>query len=153
MMNQPEWVAQFEGVRVFMETGLARAAASVATTDQIEQLSQALTQNGAAIGQPEEFQDSDLDFHICIAEMSGNSVLRNMYTASRDWMTREGLYLNINEVHDRKAHIAHTKVFAAIADNDPDRAEAAMRTHLNEARDPWALGPGETHNDIKGIQK
>ena len=149
MMNQPEWVAQFEGVRFFMETGLARHAAEFATPEQIEQLSEVLTRNGAAIGQPKEFKDSDLAFHICISEMSGNPVLLNMYTASRDWMTREGLYLNIDEVHDRKAHIAHTKVFAAIADNDPDRAEAAMRTHLKEARDPWALAPGETHNNNK----
>jgi DNA-binding FadR family transcriptional regulator len=149
MMNQPEWVAQFEGVRVFMETGLARTAAAVATLDQIEQLSEALTRNGAAIGHPAEFQDSDLAFHMCIAGMSDNPVLLNMYNASRDWMTREGLYLNIDEVHDRKAHIAHTKIFAAIADNDPDRAEAAMRTHLEEARDPWALAPGETHGENK----
>ena len=147
MMNQPEWVTQFEGVRMFMETGLARHAAGVATLGQIEQLSEALTLNGAAIGLPEAFQKSDLNFHICIAEMSGNEVLLNMYSASRDWMTREGLYLNIDELHDRQAHIAHTKVFAAIADNDPDRAEAAMKSHLNEARDPWALGPGETHGE------
>jgi GntR family transcriptional regulator, sialic acid-inducible nan operon repressor len=143
MMNQPEWVAQFEGVRFFMEIGLVRHAALIANAEQIDLLSETLNANGAAIGHPKEFQDSDLAFHICIAEMADNPVLLNMYTASRDWMTKEGLYLNVDEVHDRKAHIAHTKIFAAIAENDPDRTEAAMRLHLKEARDPWVIGPKE----------
>jgi len=153
MMNQPEWVAQFEGVRCFMETGLVRQAASIASDEQIANLSEVLNENGSMIGRPKEFQDTDLAFHICIAEMADNPILLNMYTASRDWMTREGLYLNIDEIHDRKAHIAHTKIFAAIADNDPDRADEAMRAHLKEARDPWSLGPGETHGIQNSVEE
>lgn len=146
MMGDPEWVSQFEGVRLFMEVGLARQAALCATEEQIDELSQALSKNGGAIGNPESFQDSDLAFHIRIAEMSDNLVLLNLYTASREWMAHEGIYLNIDEVHDRKAYIAHTKIFAAIADNDPDRAESAMRAHLKEARDPWNLNLEMTNN-------
>jgi DNA-binding FadR family transcriptional regulator len=68
MLSTDEGQHQFQGVRLFFETGLARQAAKTATPAQVETLRAALEANRAALGNRPSFIETDVAFHLAIAE-------------------------------------------------------------------------------------
>ncbi len=74
------------------------------------------------------------DFHLRIAELAGNAVLRATIADLLGKILRARATANLDPARWRRAGAEHAAVLAAIASGEPDRAEAAMLTHsLNTA--------------------
>lgn len=129
MLAAPGGVADFQGARLFFEVGLARHAAQHATAEEIEQFAQALETNRQSIGDLKRFERTDVDFHYVLALIMRNPIFTAIHAALAEWLL-EQRRTTLAAGEDEKAYQAHRKIFEAVAARDPDRAEAAMRAHL-----------------------
>ncbi len=126
-------------VREALEGMACRLAAQAMTDKEIVELRRLLAEHGRQDGVVEGtsyYQNpKDQDFHFCIVKGSRNSWLIDMLC--------DGLY-DLLRVYRFKsstragravqAFKEHQAIVEAIASRDPDRAEAAMRQHLRNAR-------------------
>jgi GntR family transcriptional regulator, transcriptional repressor for pyruvate dehydrogenase complex len=125
--------------RIVIESAAARYAAQRRTRSELaglrgmvtdmQRLSDSLAQHHDA-KQLGEFLAVDNDFHIGIAEASGNDWLAKATLAARIEMFRP-----VGAVFDRlepQANHLHAQIFTAIADKDGDAAARWMSEHIAE---------------------
>lgn len=124
-----------EARRVF-ESAIARHAAEFATAEQIAGLERALEANRRALGALEDFEVTDVAFHLAIAEIGGNQVFSAMHRAIVGWLAlQRRVSLKVPEaLPDAFKH--HEAIYAAIADHAPERAWQAMNAHI-QAVEYW----------------
>jgi GntR family transcriptional regulator, sialic acid-inducible nan operon repressor len=122
--------------RIFIESGLARAAARNARKQDIEELGAALERNRAAIGDGEAFYDTDVAFHAVLYRIPRNPIYPVLHKAYVEWLIRHWCEMPRAADIDRLNFAGHAAVFEAIVGRDPDAAEQAMRRHLEVA---WEL--------------
>ncbi len=138
MLQVPDGERHLQDVRMLIEVALARRAAARATSADIARLEAALTENEEALGRPDDFVDTDVRFHLAIAEISGNPIIHAVHAAIATWL-REQRATSVGEpTSPERALRAHRCILNGIRDRDPDAAEKAMRHHLEEvARFYW----------------
>jgi GntR family transcriptional regulator, sialic acid-inducible nan operon repressor len=142
MLSSAEGQRHFQGVRFFFETGLARDAARRATPGLVETLRAALGANEAAIGDRERFIETDVAFHLVLAQFTGNPIFAALHDAMSGWLKEQRVVTLEAEGQERIAFEAHAAIFRAIAAGDPDAAEAAMAAHLQQlAATFWCRQP------------
>lgn len=137
-LSRPSGMRDFQGARAFLEIGLARHAARAATPEEIERLGAALKANESAVGDQERFVDTDVAFHYVLAEIAHNPIFTTLHAALAEWLRDQRVTGVTVQGSPEAAYAAHSRIFDAVAAHDPDGAEAAMRTHLDEvARFYW----------------
>ncbi|HMN84476.1 MAG TPA: FCD domain-containing protein [Bauldia sp.] len=120
-----------EARRVF-EAGIARHAAEVATPAEIARLGDALAANKATLHDLAEFEKTDVDFHLAIAEIGGNEVFPVMHHAIASWLRMQR---RVSLRYDKalmNSFRHHEEIHGAIAAGRPEEAWRAMDTHLRE---------------------
>lgn len=130
---QPETLEHLKEARVFLETGMVRLAAEKATDEDIRHLYTRHEEQRAALADSEQFMKHDMLFHREIARISDNPIFSAIVEALFGWAS--AYYQSI--VHAPGAEsltlAEHQKIIEAIAAHDSERAEQAMRDHLNRA--------------------
>ncbi len=129
-LSTDEGERAFQDARMFFEIGLARNAAMNATAEQIAQLARALEANAAAMDNIDDFQRTDVAFHHQLAVISGNPIFRSIHDAIEAWLLQQRKVSLMIPGALRTAHRFHRQIYKAVAAHDPERAEAAMRSHL-----------------------
>ncbi len=80
-------------------------------------------------------QEYDQQFHLKIAEISGNSILYTALSASKE--ITDNIILSAYNIYstkvdnDKAVAEQHDALLAALCNNDPEGAEKAMRAHLD----------------------
>lgn len=129
-IGQPGGLRQFQRARVFFEAGIAREIASHANERDLEELRAAMDANRAAVGSPRRFEETDVAFHLCLAKLAHNPLFIVIHDAMFDWLySQRTVTLGFPGQIDF-ALAAHERITEAILARDPDRAERAMREHL-----------------------
>lgn len=116
--------------RIFIESGLARWAASHARRDDLEELRSGLEANRQAIGDAVQFDETDAAFHAVLYRMPGNPIYPAIHKAYVEWLIQHWRSMKRGADIDRMNHAGHQAIFDAIAARDPDGAEEALRRHL-----------------------
>ena len=112
-----------------LECALAYLAAQKATPEDGRRLQKPLSY---AIAREIDYRlERDFDFHLAIAEIADNDLLRRNLQSLMMQITE---YLSRNrallpEVDDQSAS-QHWNIMVAILANEPERAEQAMRSHM-----------------------
>lgn len=112
-----------------LECALVYLAAQKAVPQDREKLQQPLS---CAIARDVDYHlERDFDFHLAIADIASNDALRRSLQSVMVQITE---YLSRNrallpEVDDLSAS-QHWNIMIAILANEPDRAEQAMRSHM-----------------------
>jgi len=130
MLAAPGGVQNFQSLRVFFEVGLARHAAEHATADDLARFRAALEENRASLGDLKRFERTDVDFHYVLAVIPRNPMFTAIHAALAEWLL-EQRQTTLAPGEDKVAYEAHRAIFEAVAAHDADRAEAAMREHLD----------------------
>ena len=130
MLAAPDAVREFQNARTFFEVGLVRHAAKSATREDIAELESALARNRESIGDLHRFQETDVAFHYVLAVIAGNSIFLAIHAAFAEWLL-EQRKTTLAAGQDQIAYEAHCAIFKSVAAHDPDRAEQAMRDHLD----------------------
>lgn len=128
--------------RIANECMASRLAATRRSKSQLKRMASALKAMGRLCETPElraitaniaRFRALDSEFHLAVAEASGN---RFIIQAVED--ARTAMFLPIGKVFTRLEDTAnehHEAIFSAIRDGDPDRAAEAMRLHIVGSRE------------------
>jgi GntR family transcriptional regulator, sialic acid-inducible nan operon repressor len=132
LLSQEGGIQRFQEARALFEIGLVRLASKHATSEDIGRLRRVLDANGRAIGSATEFMRTDIDFHYTIASIPGNSIFTSLYEAVVDWLTEQREISGRAPYAGAVAFNAHTRIFRAIAEHDPEKAQIAMEEHLDE---------------------
>jgi GntR family transcriptional repressor for pyruvate dehydrogenase complex len=130
MIAAPDGVHDFQDARIFFEAGLARHAALHATEEDIANFREALEVNRQSIGDLKLFERTDVAFHYVLALVPRNPIFTAIHAALAEWLL-EQRQTTLAPGEDQKAYDAHVLVFETVAARDPDRAEQAMRAHLD----------------------
>lgn len=131
-LSNPAGIRAFQDARSFFEVGLARHAAEHATDEAIERLRASLEENAALVADHKRFPDSDVGFHLVIAEIAGNPIFTTLHAALAEWLRGQRSTSAKAPGSQEAAYKAHRRIFKAIAARDPDGAERAMRAHLDQ---------------------
>lgn len=80
-----------------------------------------------------EFLDEDLEFHICIAECSGNQVIYSMIQTISNLMRHVSGSGMVDVEQLRDIYEEHQKIYGLILAKDAEGAAAAMKEHLDKS--------------------
>jgi GntR family transcriptional repressor for pyruvate dehydrogenase complex len=129
-------------VRIALE-GLSAANAAVNSTDEdIDALRKLLAKMKACGKDEAQFAILDAEFHVTIANASGNTVISDLVSVIRSQLVRaltkvlqspNAIPLSIKE---------HLSLVDAIAAHDPDAAREVMLDHLKAALHRYTLSSG-----------
>jgi DNA-binding FadR family transcriptional regulator/uncharacterized protein YgbK (DUF1537 family) len=120
--------------RLKIEVAIAELAAQRRDSFAVEELRQLLERMGAAGDDYQAFVDADVAFHLKLAEIARNSVLRDILSSIqallRAWIIRV-----IESAGDTEfSYREHLAIFEAVERGDPAWAAAAMQAHMDSAR-------------------
>lgn len=129
LLSAPGGIQNFQNARIFFEVGLARNAALKASKEDLETLAAALEANRQSIGNLKQFERTDVDFHFVLAVIADNPIFTAIHAALAEWLL-EQRRTTLATGEDTAAFEAHRAIYEAVCTGDPDRAERAMRDHL-----------------------
>lgn len=137
--------------RRFVEIGTARLAAENAAQKHKEELKKCIKKMEQAIEgeNTEDFQQADLDFHLTVAESSGNEVLARLLDALRNLMVEQ---LNvILQVPGRMESSLkyHRKVYEAIVNGDGEKAGKVIDSHISNAEEDFKKSEKRKSENLK----
>ncbi|ASJ70933.1 FCD domain-containing protein [Granulosicoccus antarcticus] len=122
-------------MRVFIESGLVRHAASHADKDGIKTLRDALNANRDAIDDSALFYKTDTAFHRVLYELGDNPILPAVHAGFTSWLAPHWDRMPRMPERNEENYKAHKLIFEGILNRDPDAAEAALNYHLANAWD------------------
>ena len=121
------------------ENEAARLAAIRRTEKDLEKMKEIVQRSEAAIGNPEEFMECDMEFHVAVAEASQNSMYSIMLQVCRN-VLGESLtqILNQGKKSTQKVRYelildVHKKIYIAVKNQKEEDAAKWMTTHLINA--------------------
>lgn len=121
--------------RQLLEPLTARLCAERGDAELVAALRASVDQMGDHLGDRELFLQENHRFHELVTEGSGNPIIGYCIN-SLHWIT-DGSVLGIDYPPRTRKSVwrAHEAVCNGIASGDPDRAEEAMRSHMDETLD------------------
>ena len=129
MAISPKDVTKVAEFRRAIECDAVRLAARVATDADIAEL-QSIYDRMTACGDPLLMMELDFKFHLCIVEIADNLLMRNVMEVIQEFIYAgmvQTLPVKDDVPYSRDQHL---DVLDAIRAHDPDRAEQAMRAHM-----------------------
>jgi GntR family transcriptional repressor for pyruvate dehydrogenase complex len=118
--------------RKLIEVELAGLAAERATPSDLKEIGLHLDEMENSTGDLNQFQRSDIAFHLAIAQASHNRILMNALLLIRNLLQNWiGSALKIEGVAET-ALKQHQRIFMGIAKKNSSAARAEMQTHLQE---------------------
>lgn len=133
LMQQPGGVRNLFDTRILVEAALVREAATSAQKADILALKDALAANAAAVDDSDLFYSTDMQFHEVFYRIPRNPVLPAIHRAYSTWLAPH--WSEMPRLPDRnRANLeSHVAILEAIMARDPDAAETALRSHLDDA--------------------
>ncbi|MQA11442.1 MAG: FCD domain-containing protein [Pseudonocardiaceae bacterium] len=120
-------------VRQYLEVPSTRLAAEHRTEEDLNELREIVEQQRTISVDDPNVPDLDERFHAAIARASGNRVLGSfVHALHRE--TEPVHYLDLSPSVGKTTVKQHQKIVKAIAERDPDAAEAAIVEHLGYLR-------------------
>ncbi|NUR57827.1 MAG: FadR family transcriptional regulator [Catenulispora sp.] len=126
-------IADVYEVRMMIETRSARLAAERRTAADVAALEAALDRRTRAARRSDaEFIEADIALHAAVVAATGNPVLTALFEqfipALRSGLT--SLVRDSGRADENLGHAAHAALVAAVAEGNPDRAEAVVSEEI-----------------------
>ncbi|MFB9859599.1 FadR/GntR family transcriptional regulator [Salinicoccus siamensis] len=127
-------------LRKIIEVGCAGAACKKADALHFEKMEKALKKMETAVENNELGEQADYDFHMAIAEATGNPLLINLLEDVSETMIRtmretRRLWLYETQKSIEKIYEEHKLIYKAIKDKNEDEATKNMLSHLKEVEE------------------
>ena len=91
----------------------------------------ALQKNKTSLGNTPAFVETDIAFHLVLAEIPRNPIFTSLHAAMAGWL-KEQRFMTGDPTSQGRAVRAHARICKAVLARDPDAAERAMKQHLDE---------------------
>lgn len=136
-MSDAAGIRELQGARKIVECAIARHAALHRSSDDLERLRRALDANAAALGDLPRFERTDVDFHAEIVRAVRNRIFEATLLALSDWLLEQRQTTLKMPGQRERALAFHIDIFKAVEQGDPDAAEQAMATHMDQTIDVY----------------
>jgi GntR family transcriptional repressor for pyruvate dehydrogenase complex len=120
--------------RPHIEVPAAGLAAARRTDEQLERL-RALVSGMDVVEDPTEWVRLDGEFHLCIAQASGNVVFASVVDDIREALAEQSKMINTLPRRKEASGVEHRAIVEAIAEGSAERAATAMAEHLQIVED------------------
>ena len=128
-------------VREILEPEIAARAAKRITEEPLQQMQLAVDVMDRALHNTEAFVEADLDFHLALAEGTGNPIIPllmdSIIDLLRDQRKRTGAVTGGLE----RGQYHHKRILEAVRARNADAARKAMEAHLQQVREDSAVSP------------
>jgi DNA-binding GntR family transcriptional regulator len=132
-------IREIEDTRIILETGAVDVVARHITDDQINELEK-LYEETISIENNEyaRFMEKDNAYHLTIIKYANNDVLFDIYKKLNAHMQ----IVRYQFARQQRSKLDwtdkdHFEILSALKDRNPERAKAAMKRHLQTARDAF----------------
>ena len=129
-------VIELMWVRRGIEVQAARLAATRATDAQLATLAETAALMRAALADSDAYVELDTEFHLRLAEATGNALILHLMEAIREILhgsIREGFLSRKDARRIEIAHARHETLIAELRRHDADAAAATMEAHFDDA--------------------
>lgn len=135
--------AELMQARSAVEGAVASLACANVTPEGLARVQATVEAMREDIAMGRDVLEHDRQFHVCIAEMSGNSVLTSLVGTLFD-ERRSPLASHMrNRLEGQPTWNAalseHEQILRCLTQRDPLAAESAMRSHIRAAADRWVI--------------
>src|SRR5438552_10788443 len=132
-------LAEVLEVRELIEPGIARLAATRATSEPVSELEHLLERQQECIANGRPFVDEDTAFHYTLARAADNHILLRLHNVILD-LLRESRqsYLHVPD-RPQMSLRGHEAILGAIKAHDAEAAYGASLAHITEVRDKILL--------------
>jgi GntR family transcriptional repressor for pyruvate dehydrogenase complex len=137
-LSQGDGAGDLVAVRELLEPEIAFLAAQRAGEDHILAMRKAVDAMDAAMDSPESFIEADLDFHLALAEGTGNTLIPFLIDPIVGLMREQRTRIFNVPGGPGRGQLHHKRILAAVTDRDPEAARQAMREHLKQVREDSA---------------
>jgi DNA-binding FadR family transcriptional regulator len=131
-----------------LDPALTRLAAERVDDEQITQLEAHLDEQRRMLTDPETWSRLDDEFHVMIAEMSGNAPLLLARRPVSALLLPTMWRFVRDERMTRAAFTFHERIAEQIRARDPEAAEFMTRKHINDFRRAWERAGLDVHQTI-----
>jgi DNA-binding GntR family transcriptional regulator len=130
-------VMQIIEMRLLNEVYCARLVAERADEESVKELEEILARarQWTRVHNVEQMMLCDRDFHDVLTRIAGNVVLSDLLRRLHDRSLRLWFISLKAGDHHESVQSQHESILTAIRKHDPERAEAAMRAHIESFRD------------------
>lgn len=130
-------------VRELLEPEIAFLAAQRAGEDHLQAMSKAVEAMDAAMDSPEQFIEADLDFHLALAEGTGNTLIPFLIDPIVGLLREQRTRIFNVPGGPVRGQLHHKRILEAVRNRDPEAARQAMREHLEQVREDSAASKSE----------
>jgi GntR family transcriptional repressor for pyruvate dehydrogenase complex len=138
--------------RRHLEVAIAELAAERCTPSQAREIRAALERMASKRAERQQFVDADIDFHLTVADVAGNTVLSGILSSIqsllRVWMER----ITQAPEDQESAYAIHVPIADAIEARDRVAAAAAMARHLDFATERLLATLAQPDADDGGLR-
>ena len=128
-------IVELYDVRASLEALMTRAAATLATPEDIEDLRGLVARNEALVSFPDEAMRFGKAMHSALADIAGNSWALRLHTQISAQMERYRRFTNNSESRRHAALAQHRQIVEFVAAGDADGAATLAHQHVIDARD------------------
>ncbi len=122
-------------VREMLEPQIAALAATNATGEQLNAMTEAVAAMDAALNDADAFIEGDLDFHLALAEATQNDVIPILIDSIVDLLREQRKRIFLAPGGPQRGQVHHKRILDAVMRHDPEAAHEAMRAHLQQVRE------------------
>lgn len=130
--HKRQLVSELLDFRMMLEPPLAARAAEHASPEQVSQMEEILSRQATLLQAGHLAVEEDAEFHYCIAQASGNSVVLKVLDVLMDLLRETRSQSLQTEGRPMKSLAGHKRILAAIKRRDGVGAETAMRQHIGD---------------------
>lgn len=121
-------------LRLVVEPTIASLAAQRATAANVLLLQDIIDQSRNQLNAADSLR-LDLEFHILLAQASGNPLLTSLHGIMAEWAADARRHSHSTLKGRRESARGHQEIFEAVRAADPEAARAAMERHLGQVRE------------------
>lgn len=149
-LSQGDGAGDLVAVRELLEPEIAFLAAQRIGEDHLQAMRNAVEAMDAAMDSPEQFIEADLDFHLALAEGTGNSLIPFLIDPIVGLMREQRTRIFNVPGGPERGQLHHKRILEAVARRDPEAARQAMREHLKQVREDSAASKSEGPERMDG---
>lgn len=148
-IGQQEGLAHLAELRQILEPEIAALAATRIEDQLLATMREAVATMDRNLHDPDAYIESDLDFHLALAEAAANPLVLSLLDSIVGLLREQRLRIFRIDGGPERGQFHHKRILAAIEARDSERAREAMRAHLVQVREDSRVSSVEEHPSSK----
>lgn len=132
--GQPGSLAHLVEIREIFEPEIAAIAAKQIEGQHLTGMREAYAVMDRSRQDPQSFIEADLDFHLLLAEATGNPLILSLIDSIVGQLREQRMRIFQVEGGPERGQVHHRAILEAVERRDAEAAREAMRAHLKQVR-------------------